>query len=317
MLAVTLWFFAAGGTGDEVLAKARALQSEAPVGRSTTGGEYEGHEWWERHAETLSRAWDALPALHPRLVRPNSTEEFESAFVGEGVRRAVRAARRGDGEGLLRDLMEETEAPGVYAVRGLLTPQFLQMFRDELAHRREAGIPIRRPNGMNRYGSIVDDVGLGQSIKILADKYLAPIGQMLYPRFVTAADTVEQYSFTIRYSQGGDRELASHTDASAVTFNICLGGDFESGGVFFDGIKFGPESAKVQRRVVEMEPGTVIVHRGAHEHGAMPLKGRDRENLVVWLTARWGVVRVAEYSDEERGTEEERWGLRSARIGEL
>ena len=49
--------------------------------------------------------------------------------------------------------------PGVFATDFLFTERFRSEFLDELDSINASGIPTRRPNGMNRYGVILDEVG--------------------------------------------------------------------------------------------------------------------------------------------------------------
>ena len=49
--------------------------------------------------------------------------------------------------------------PGVFATDSLFSDRFRSEFLDELDSINASGIPTRRPNGMNRYGVILDEVG--------------------------------------------------------------------------------------------------------------------------------------------------------------
>ena len=64
--------------------------------------------------------------------------------------------RRGDAVSLC---MFQEVVPGVFATDSLFTDRFRSEFLDELDSINASGIPTRRPNGMNRYGVILDEVG--------------------------------------------------------------------------------------------------------------------------------------------------------------
>ena len=50
---------------------------------------------------------------------------------------------------------------------------------------------------------------------------------------VTDDDAAEYFGFVVRYQHGEDVELKEHADASVVTLNVCLGGDFTDGDLVF------------------------------------------------------------------------------------
>ena len=149
---------------------------------------------------------------------------------------------------------------GVYAIQ-LLTPAGISRIRNLLDSAASSGIPTRRPNGMNRYGVIVDPnvsgaVPLKSLIALvegeIIDRVVRPVGRMLFPDRIGCGDDMEYFAFTIRYdgvddeyhvdrdervdgdgeqiahdeidSDGPTRdfELKEHRDASIVTLNINL-----------------------------------------------------------------------------------------------
>eukprot|EP01062_Namystynia_karyoxenos_P063633 TRINITY_DN56448_c0_g1_i1.p2 TRINITY_DN56448_c0_g1~~TRINITY_DN56448_c0_g1_i1.p2 ORF type:complete len:368 (+),score=91.96 TRINITY_DN56448_c0_g1_i1:89-1105(+) len=309
-LALLQWAYAERPHPESALAQARALLAEQPQSDGREGAEYDGHDWWERHESTLSAAWAELGAQHPELLAAcGSAAAFDELFIPGQLQRAAQGARDGLGEGAVRQLLRATAAPGVWALEAV-TGRFAAWLAAELRHRRAAGIPIRRPNGMNRYGAILEDVGLGAPVRMLVERYIRPIALMLFPEIAGPGDADEHFAFSVRYATGEDTDLARHTDASVVTFNLCLGEEgFTGGEVFFDEVGYAAEGGgSGNRTAVALTPGVAIFHRGAHAHGALPLLSGARENLIVWLTARWGVVRVVEYPPEERTSPEQRWG---------
>ena len=276
-----------------------ARKLTAPDAVSTTDGESEDAAFWDQHDTLIKNAIAEHGAKHAQLY----TAEGLEGYVLPELRRLVAGIQDGEiDEDALREHLLHTFS-GVYTLR-LFGPQFGKDLIDEVRHLSESGIPLRRPNGMNRYGLMLEQVGLEASIAHLVEKYLAPIAQMLFPAYITADDVVEHYAFSIRYREGEDTSLAVHTDASAFTFNLCLGADFEGSGVVFH--KDSPDNVAGINEI-ESEPGIAMLHRGMYRHGATPLRSGERFNLVIWLSGQHGYVRVAPYDKAERSSAESRW----------
>ena len=62
----------------------------------------------------------------------------------------------------------------------------------------------------------------------------------------------------------------------------------------------------------QMEAGEGVLHLGGQFHETLPLEEGERLNLVLWMFARHGVVRVAPYPNEQRVGATERWGAYEA-----
>merc|ERR1712187_349253 len=217
------------------------------------------------------------------------------------------------------DLFEEV-VPGVHTSTALFTQRFLDDLLIELEHIQSSGIPRRRPNGMNRYGVILDQVGMESALTGLVEAYIRPLAELLFPETIGPGDAEEHYAFTVQYEQDGDTELAKHGDASVATLNLCLGqpgwkgGElhfFESGGSGLYTLGNGNSSAGAGE--VHFKPGMAILHRGQHQHQALPLAGGVRTNLVIWLMGKDGYVRIAPYEKREQLTAEQRWGEATSR----
>ncbi|KAJ9451439.1 hypothetical protein DIPPA_52099 [Diplonema papillatum] len=288
------------GTVRPFLERARNLLP--PKVAAIKDGEAEGREFWDMHAGLLQKAVSEWGQYHKSLY----TAEGIETYVSPGVKAAVSS---GDETAILSHV-SHTAASEVYAIE-LFTPDFRRDFLEELTHWNNSGIPIRRPNGMNRYGMILGDFGFDDALNRVARKYVGPIAQALYPAFVGATDIVEQYTFTIRYSEGGDLSLSPHTDASAVTLNLCLGTEFSGGAISFygePGMSATDKSTNLPNpSIIESKLGVALIHRGLHKHSASPLVHGERYNMVMWLTAKDGYVRVAPYEASEQTTQEDRW----------
>lgn len=59
-----------------------------------------------------------------------------------------------------------------------------------------------------------------------------PIASILYPAEVDHCLDSHK-SFTVKYSEGQDLDLAFHYDNAEVTLNVCLGKEFEDGSLYF------------------------------------------------------------------------------------
>ena len=57
---------------------------------------------------------------------------------------------------------------------------------------------------MNRFGAILDQLGMEASLDYLSRRFVRPLGQMLFPWLVSAGDADEHYAFIVRYKKGED-----------------------------------------------------------------------------------------------------------------
>ena len=287
------------------------------------------------HAELFELARREYGPLHPSL---HDFERHADEFIQPAILAAVKACERAAASGRKVD-----EAPLVALLRPagprnvwrlpLFTAEFCGRLLEELTHYEESGIPLRRPNGMNRYGAILDQLGMEASLDYLTRRFLRPLGQMLYPTLIGHGDADEHYGFAVRYKRGEDVSLAEHTDASVLTLNANLGyRGFSGGAVAFGGLRFlkGPEEAEAARAVeahsaaadssaaeatvdfAQFEPGEAILHLGSHYHSALPIDSGERANLIVWLMGRHDVVRVAPHEEADRLSAAQRWGAFAA-----
>eukprot|EP00438_Fugacium_kawagutii_P029926 Skav232672 [mRNA] locus=scaffold698:249808:262792:+ [translate_table: standard] len=167
---------------------------------------------------------------------------------------------------LLRRLSAEEE-PGVadevsrdvYAFAAL-TVEFCDLFLQELSWFERSGFRRSRPNSMNTYGTVLEEMDLGLSIAEFQRQVLLPLSRLLFPglalwaggkwavifkgkkgegkplklaKHAASADALaglgdeldNHHAFVIRYGVSGaaDMDLAPHRDDSEVTFNMALG----------------------------------------------------------------------------------------------
>jgi len=281
---------AAGGGAQSALERVRQLTPPSP--EALYGGENEGVEFWEDNEALLKEALRELGPLHPYVYNPTPQQAFTPS---------VAAALSSSSSSLL-SLLQTTSVPGVYSL-DLLNPSFCQDLIEELAHVRASGIPLRRPNGMNRYGAILGDLGFESGLmKLLGDSVLAPIAKAVFQGWIRDPELSERYAFTVRYEHGGDLSLAEHADASCVTLNVCLGhqsggaATFEGGDLLFRGVRFQQDNAdKMPQQAVKHRLGLALIHLGQHLHQASEITAGVRENLILWMMGDHGWVRIRPY----------------------
>lgn len=289
---------------DDALVRAQAL--ECPTANSTENGEFENEAFWERHAQLLRKAWRAYPPLDHKLYTMNAN--FERNFLNPTFLQAATSLRNGStsDEQTIKGFFDNS-LPGVWQTDQLFSPSFLQSMLAELEHLETAKIPVRRPNGMNRHGAILEHVdggtsGLADAFHDLITRYVRPVAETLFPESVGPGDASDHFAFTIRYRLDEDTRLKEHRDASCVTMNLCLGREgYQGGRLYF----VEPETG--ERQYLRFKPGTAVFHRGSLRHSAEPITSGERTNLVIWLFGEGGYVRDAPYPEGQRMDLRQRW----------
>ena len=291
------------------LKQARALK--APTALTESGGEAEGLEFWNQHATLIRNAWsewetsqgDELPSLD------------DEAIYDPTLREAVKAAWKDPAkEEAIRPMWQEV-VPSVYTCQ-LLQPDRIADIRAYIDAASDAGIPTRRPNGMNRYGLILDPNtegavvidGLDKFYQNLVNEYMRRLGRLFFPEYMQPPDDVESYAFTIRYREGEDVALREHSDASLITMNINLNIPSRQNETNCEGSTlYFVDDETGEHHEVKFRPGMAVLHRGMTRHAAQPIVQGERTNLVVWLFGQHGYVRFVPYEEHERMTPRQRW----------
>ena len=122
----------------------------------------------------------------------------------------------------------------------LFDAEFCAMLLAELEHfqvvAEEIGVVVHRPNSMNKYGVILKQLGLAPIIDELIELVLGPLARGWFSGPVSQLDG--HHSFLVQYEAAvsGDTHLDMHTDDADVTFNVCLGKEFEGAGLTFCGV---------------------------------------------------------------------------------
>ena len=181
-------------------------------------------------------------------------------------------------EDVLKFVKTESEN-GVFSF-DFFRPEFCKRFVEELERFDKSGLPSTRPNSMNNYGIIVDDVGMTPFIAAIRRKFIIPLSSVMFAE-QGGADLDGHHAFIVDYRLGGDKDLGFHHDASDVTLNVCLGNVFEGGDLFFCGL-LDDESTHNEKLEVKHKLGRAILHLGKHRHGAREIKAGERTNLIIW-----------------------------------
>lgn len=172
--------------------------------------------------ETL---YDAIQDMYELVARGKDIEEEEEKELNEKLLQ--------DSEDTLRDSLFIRVAPDVYQC-SLFTDYGVSQIRSYLNMVKTSGIPTRRPNGMNRYGIILQEEhsssSLGRSSSgtamidgsvsqrdlslfyhVLVRDFVRPLSRMLFPKYLesiqykngkassSSSNDVESYGFTIQY----------------------------------------------------------------------------------------------------------------------
>ena len=174
------------------------------------------------------------------------------------------------------------EMDDVYSFN-VFNTNFLTLFNDEIHNfytiSEQHNINVRRPNSMNNYGVIVNEIGLRSLITSFQQTYLWPVARYLFP--IQGSQFDSHHSFIVRYRSDEDLGLDMHTDDSDVTFNVCLGDTFEGATLSFCGM-FGKSDHRQFRHTYQHKVGRAILHLGNRRHGADDIKSGTRSNLIVW-----------------------------------
>lgn len=234
---------------------------------------------------SLVGADEADAWLRPEWLVPSfQSVARREATVGEWEGACAHAVASG--------AVEEVEA-GVFAF-DLFSEELCDLLASEVDAFEATSLPRRRPNSMNNYGLVVNDIGMHGLLSRMLSTLISPLARILYPGEAVAAALDHHHSFVVAYdaeSAKGDVSLDLHHDASEVTLNVCLGRDgFVGGDLRFCG-RFGSPTHRRSLGVVRHRKGRAVLHLGRQRHGAEALEAGARLNLIVW--ARSSAFRAA------------------------
>lgn len=298
------------------LHKARKLI--APSAKTTSGGESEGYLFWEENSDLLRQAWVEWEQ-EQQQPHGNGVAGISPFFkcMTPFLKRwlVFSTGNRSREENKRPEDVWNPIAPGIYVLdlfnSSCLEESLVLHLHESLS---QSGIPTRRPNGMNRYGIIIDNATDGAVHSTYAQAFvddlvhvlLRPSARALFPEYYDAdeedMDDIDgdSYAFTIRYKKGQDVSLKEHSDASFVTMNINLGfstsdtNSEQDPHIYF---RFRDDDLPFN---FTFSSGSAVLHRGLIRHGAYPIAANsERHNMVVWLFGDGGYVRALPVSKKK------------------
>jgi hypothetical protein len=208
----------------------------------------------------------------------------ESQMLDPSLREVLAEARTQQSRELAREkllgsgLVTEVVNGLVFSFRAL-SISFCELLMEEIRHFYASKLPARRPNSMNNYGIILNEIGLETVAFMLQDAIIQPMAAILLPQ--AGSELESHHSFTIRYKGGEDTHLDVHTDDSDITFNVNMFGDYTGAPLVFCGINGAPDHRLFQT-AYQHKLGYAVLHLGRHRHGAEDITSGERMNLVVW-----------------------------------
>jgi hypothetical protein len=167
----------------------------------------------------------------------------------------------------LAALIEEP-CPGVF-VFDAFTKEFCNLLLTETDKHKSVA-----PNSMNKYGVVLEDIGLGNVCEFLLKRLVNPLARRFYPH---GGRLTQYHGFIVNYEPGKQKSLDLHYDDSDVTLNVCLGRKFTGGKLLFhseEGV------AKIEHKV-----GQAVIHLGEHRHQAQNIQTGKRSNLILWCSS--------------------------------
>ncbi|XP_067262456.1 2-oxoglutarate and iron-dependent oxygenase domain-containing protein 2 isoform X1 [Chanodichthys erythropterus] len=209
---------------------------------------------------------------------------LQESFLAPELLQMVKYCASSDAtvEGLLK-LIQTEAAPRVYRFP-VFREEFCKELIEELEHFEQSDAPKGRPNTMNNYGILLNELGFDESfITPLREVYLRPLTALLYSD--CGGSCLDSHkAFVVKYAMREDLELCYHYDNAEVTLNVSLGKEFTEGNLFFGDMRQVPlsetECVEVEHHVTEG-----LLHRGQHMHGALPISSGTRWNLIIWMRA--------------------------------
>ncbi|XP_054154020.1 2-oxoglutarate and iron-dependent oxygenase domain-containing protein 2-like [Oppia nitens] len=180
----------------------------------------------------------------------------------------------------------------------VFTTEFCDKFIDECDHFNGSPMPKTRPNTMNNYGILLNELGFDEHfLTPLRVDYLNPLAKVFFPDWIGSdgsgdgtSDGLDSHrAFTIKYSLNEDRDLFTHYDNSEVTLNVCLGKQFTGSEVYFGSFRTEHQQRHTDHTSITApvvhSPGVGLFHLGQQMHGSMPITDGQRQNLVIWMRA--------------------------------
>ena len=253
--------------------------------------EYEDNKSQEQHSvDYRDDVIGRYPRKHPELFEPSELPRFLDPRLRVALDQCAAKSDQ-DAAGTLQALWTE-ESRGLYALP-FFTLEYCQMLSAECEHFEEwcsaEGVALHRPNTMNNHGAILDDFGMEGMMQELMLKVVQPLSKAASFGDVGGDELRTHHAFLVAYAMGKDLDLSFHVDSSDVTLNVCLGKEFEGGGLFFRGVRCRKHQQggadEYETTTYAHRPGVALLHRGHHRHGAHKITSGERHNLILWCRA--------------------------------
>eukprot|EP01130_Rhizamoeba_saxonica_P005965 TRINITY_DN2364_c0_g1_i1.p1 TRINITY_DN2364_c0_g1~~TRINITY_DN2364_c0_g1_i1.p1 ORF type:complete len:432 (-),score=97.19 TRINITY_DN2364_c0_g1_i1:48-1343(-) len=229
--------------------------------------------------------------LHPELFEENLKEEWIDPLFLDWIKTRD--------ENLLENILT-VEADHVFSFQ-LFSEEYCLMLIEELENYEKTDLPKKRPNTMNNYGLILDDIGMENVLDHVMHKYVSPLSGLLFPEW--GGETLDRHhGFMVQYRVGEDVNLDMHIDDSEVTLNVSLGKVFDGGSLRFCGTVGEDEFMKLAKQYTHI-PGRAVIHSGKHRHGAEDISSGERYNLILWCKSSLYRMSPASSSLERSQTE--------------
>ncbi|XP_006813813.2 2-oxoglutarate and iron-dependent oxygenase domain-containing protein 2-like [Saccoglossus kowalevskii] len=214
--------------------------------------------------------------LHPHIYQLQ-----DSYFVKEFLDIVNYAKSKTASSEELVKMMSIENAERVFSFQ-IFTKTFCKEFMEEITCFESTNLPKGRPNTMNNYGVLLNELGFDEKFMTpLRINYLRPITRLLFPDW--GGDNLDSHkAFIVKYKIGEDLALNYHYDNAEVTINVSLGKEFTEGSLFFGDMKWVPVDETTCTEY-QHKPTCAILHRGQHMHGALPITHGERYNLIIWM----------------------------------
>jgi len=216
------------------------------------------------------------------LLKQEEESIFRSEFL-ELVALARTKLQKMDWEATWTQLKDELgihkqsiwEHQGIFSFP-VFTKEFCERLVMEVDNFQISDCPKGRPNSMNNYGTLFNEMGLDSSfITPFRQEYVQPIAAFFYGG--QYAKLTHHRTFTVVYSKQEDTALSTHFDNSEVTINVNLGTDFDGG----DLVCY-PEDDRGNQVWISHKLGYGVLHLGKILHRAAPTTRGRRVNFVHW-----------------------------------
>ncbi|CAM5101178.1 unnamed protein product [Natator depressus] len=226
----------------------------------------------------------ARKAIISQCYKPKHPEVYvlQDSFLAPEFLETVKycTSQDADLQGLVRHI-DSISDKRIYRLP-VFSEEFCRLFIEELENFEQSEMPKGRPNTMNNYGVLLNELGLYEAfITPLREKYLQPITSLLYPD--CGGGSLDSHkAFVVKYSLHEDLDLSSHYDNAEVTLNVSLGKEFTEGNLYFGDLRQAPTPVPTY---VEIEHviSQGLLHRGGQIHGALPVTSGERWNLIIWM----------------------------------